>query len=92
MKLILATLALAATAFATAPQVAHGEKAGCKSDQTVVCKNNGNGGLLTLGNIANGAAGVDCSGGDVYCCDDKDVSNGLANIDVNAQCSLNHLL
>ena len=64
VKSILATLGLAALAMAgsTGP-------ASCSSDQKVVCKGNGNGGLLTLGNVLPGALGVDCSGGDVYCCD-----------------------
>ncbi|KAJ5589783.1 hypothetical protein N7450_003755 [Penicillium hetheringtonii] len=64
----------------------------CKSDQTPVCSKNGNGGLITLGNIAGGALGTECSGGDVYCCETKDVQSGLLNLDVNAQCSLNHVL
>ncbi|OQD73543.1 hypothetical protein PENDEC_c014G05382 [Penicillium decumbens] len=84
MKFIFATLALAATAFAASS---------CKGGQTAVCKGNGNGGLLTLGNVAPGALGEACSGGDVYCCDDKAIGDvGLVNLDVNAQCSLNHLL
>ncbi|KAJ5668971.1 hypothetical protein N7462_010041 [Penicillium macrosclerotiorum] len=90
MKFIIVTLALVATAFAGSPHSEDGKT--CKSGQTVVCKDNGNGGLITLGNVAPGALGVSCSGGDVYCCDDKDVASGLINLDVNAQCSLNHLL
>ncbi|CAI7604440.1 hypothetical protein N7533_008809 [Penicillium manginii] len=89
MKFILVALTLAATAIATSS----GEGKVCKSGQSVVCSDNGNGGLLTLGNVAPGALGESCAGGDVYCCDDKDVASGnLVNLDVNAQCSLNHLL
>ncbi|KAJ5950041.1 hypothetical protein N7454_001625 [Penicillium verhagenii] len=91
MKFIFATLALAVSALAATT----GDKksgSSCKSDQQVVCKDNGNGGILTLGNVAPGALGVDCSGGDVYCCDSSDVESGLINLDVDAQCSLNHLL
>jgi hypothetical protein len=113
VKSILATLGLAALALAGSGA------AKCSSDQKVVCKDNGNGGVLTLGNVLPGALGVDCSGGDVYCCDKgavEDVSDnsftaartavsslayietnktfqvGLVNLDVNAQCSLNHVL
>ncbi|KAJ5930869.1 hypothetical protein N7466_006362 [Penicillium verhagenii] len=94
MKFIFATLALAATALAATTGDKGGSTTGstCKSDQQVVCKDNGNGGILTLGNIAPGALGVDCSGGDVYCCNSDDVESGLINLDVDAQCSLNHLL
>lgn len=45
----------------------------CASDQTVVCSGNGNGGLLSLGNLLTGALGDSCSGGDVYCCSQSDV-------------------
>ncbi|KAJ6104331.1 hypothetical protein N7523_010651 [Penicillium sp. IBT 18751x] len=87
MKFFIAVLALAATA------IAGGSSTTCKSDQSIVCKDNGDGGLLTLGNIAGGALGDECSGGDVYCCSDKDIEDiGLINLDVNAQCSLNHVL
>ncbi|KAJ5652655.1 hypothetical protein N7507_010081 [Penicillium longicatenatum] len=90
MKFILATLALAATAFAATTGGKKG--ATCESDQQVVCKDNGNGGILTLGNVANGALGVDCSGGDAYCCSSSDVASGLVSLNVDAQCSLNHVL
>ncbi|KAJ5116536.1 hypothetical protein N7456_000884 [Penicillium angulare] len=90
MQFIFVTLALVAGVIAGNPHVAGGKS--CSSGQSVVCKDNGNGGILTLGNVAPGALGVDCSGGDVYCCDDKDVESGLVNLDVNAQCSLNHVL
>lgn len=63
VKSILATLGLAALALAGSG----GAK--CSSNQQVVCKGNGNGGLLTLGNVLPGGLGVDCSGGDVYCCE-----------------------
>ncbi|KAF3403635.1 hypothetical protein F1880_009594 [Penicillium rolfsii] len=87
VKSILATLGLAALALAGSGAIK------CSSTQQVVCKDNGNGGLLTLGNVLPGALGVDCSGGDVYCCDKSAVSEiGLVNLDVNAQCSLNHVL
>ncbi|KAJ5111975.1 hypothetical protein N7532_000020 [Penicillium argentinense] len=89
MKFILMSLVLAATALAG--KDGHDSDKVCKSGQSVVCSKNGSG-LLTLGNVATGALGVDCSGGDVYCCDDKDVAKGLINLDVNAQCSLNHVL
>ncbi|KAJ5111224.1 hypothetical protein N7532_001759 [Penicillium argentinense] len=94
MKFILVSLALAVTAIAGGGDGGDGGDGGkiCKSGQSVVCSKNGNGGLLTLGNIATGALGSSCSGGDVYCCDDKYVQSGLVNLDVNAQCSLNHLL
>jgi hypothetical protein len=45
----------------------------CDSHQTVVCSNNGNGGLLSLGNLLTGLLGESCSGGDVYCCSQSDV-------------------
>ncbi|KAJ5668970.1 hypothetical protein N7462_010040 [Penicillium macrosclerotiorum] len=65
----------------------------CESHQTVVCSGNGNGGLLSLGNLLNGLLGESCSGGDVYCCSQSDVEQiGLINLDLNLQCSLNHLL
>ncbi|KAJ5873475.1 uncharacterized protein N7473_013348 [Penicillium subrubescens] len=65
----------------------------CESHQTVVCSGNGNGGLLSLGNLLSGLLGESCSGGDVYCCSQKDVEQvGLINLDLNLQCSLNHLL
>jgi hypothetical protein len=67
MKFFIAALALAATA------IAGGSGTTCSSGQSVVCKDNGNGGLLSLGNIATGALGDSCSGGDVYCCSDKDI-------------------
>ncbi|KAJ6442159.1 alternative oxidase-5 [Purpureocillium lavendulum] len=45
----------------------------CQSHQTVVCQGQGNGGLLSLGNLLPGALGENCSGGDVYCCSHDDV-------------------
>lgn len=72
MRLIVTLFALMATALAGAPAAEGGKT--CKNGQSVVCKDNGNGGILTLGNVAPGALGVDCSGGDTYCCDDKDVA------------------
>ncbi|KAJ5683286.1 hypothetical protein N7462_006451 [Penicillium macrosclerotiorum] len=65
----------------------------CESNQVVVCKGNGNGGLFSLGNIAPGLLGDNCSGGDVYCCSEEDVEQiGLVNLDLNLQCSLNRVL
>ncbi|KAK4093116.1 hypothetical protein Purlil1_2273 [Purpureocillium lilacinum] len=65
----------------------------CQSHQTVVCQGQGNGGLLSLGNILPGALGQNCAGGDVYCCSHDDVKQvGLINLDLNVQCSLNRLL
>lgn len=69
MKSYLAVLALAATV------IAGNTKSGgtCNNGQVVVCKSNGNGGTLSLGNIAPGLLGQSCSGGNVYCCSEKDV-------------------
>ncbi|KAF7718673.1 Uncharacterized protein PECH_001451 [Penicillium ucsense] len=87
-KSILATVSLAGLALAGATP-----KAVCASNQQVVCSGNGNGGLITLGNVLPGALGDSCSGGDVYCCDSSAINQvGLVNLDVNAQCSLNHVL
>lgn len=70
MKYHFAVFALVATAIASSTG---GKDKVCKSDQTVVCKGNGNGGLLSLGNIAPGLLGEKCSGGNVYCCSTEDV-------------------
>ncbi|KAJ6437768.1 putative reverse transcriptase [Purpureocillium lavendulum] len=76
-RFITVVLALAATAFA-APG-GHGGKTEnsvgnvCSSKQTVVCQGQGNGGLITLGNVLPGALGENCAGGDVYCCSHDDV-------------------
>lgn len=40
----------------------------CAGKQTVVCQGQGNGGLITLGNVLPGALGENCAAGDVYCC------------------------
>lgn len=45
----------------------------CESHQSVVCSGNGDGGLITLGNLLNGLLGESCSGGDVYCCSNSDI-------------------
>lgn len=45
----------------------------CASKQSVVCQGQGNGGLITLGNILPGALGQNCAAGDVYCCSHDDV-------------------
>lgn len=75
MKFIFTTLALVATAFAAATNVQGGSGSICGSGQSVVCKDNGNGGLITLGNVAPGLLGDSCAGGDVYCCKDSDIGN-----------------
>ncbi|KAJ5741229.1 hypothetical protein N7533_009937 [Penicillium manginii] len=65
----------------------------CASNETIVCTGNGGSGLITLGNVLPGALGESCAAGDVYCCDHDATSDGnLVNLDVNAQCSLNHVL
>lgn len=74
MKFILASFGLVATVLAGSPN--HDSGKVCKGGQSVVCAKNGNGGLVSLGDIATGALGVSCSGGDVYCCDEKDVQVG----------------
>ncbi|KAF7718674.1 Uncharacterized protein PECH_001452 [Penicillium ucsense] len=102
MKYFVALSLLAASAIAL-PTEAGGKKSegkkpsneqpACGSQQTVVCSGNGNGGLLSLGNILTGLLGESCSGGDVYCCSEEAVNQvGLINLDLNLQCSLNHLL
>ncbi|KAJ5950040.1 hypothetical protein N7454_001624 [Penicillium verhagenii] len=101
MKYILATLALAATVIAlpttNGDTDSDSDKSDdtptCESHQTVVCSGNGDGGLLSLGNILSGLLGESCSGGDVYCCSSKEVEqSGLINLNLDLQCSLNHLL
>ncbi|KAJ5131850.1 hypothetical protein N7448_006008 [Penicillium atrosanguineum] len=88
MKSFFTSLALAA--FAITGSLAKSTM--CESNQVVICKGNGNGGLISLGNIASGLLGDSCSGGDVYCCSQQDVEQiGLLNLDLNAQCSLNNL-
>lgn len=69
MKIFI-SLALASSAIAAA--IARTDTT-CESNQVVVCKGNGNAGLVSLGNIASGLLGESCSGGDVYCCSEKDV-------------------
>ncbi|KAJ5240285.1 hypothetical protein N7468_004904 [Penicillium chermesinum] len=97
MKLILAVLTLSAISMAMPTNDGHpghpkDSPTVCESHQTVVC-NGGNGGLLSLGNLLTGLLGESCSGGDVYCCSQSDVDQtGLINLDLNLQCSLNHLL
>ncbi|KAJ5116535.1 hypothetical protein N7456_000883 [Penicillium angulare] len=102
MKYTLALSALFAVALAAPTTEGGGKGKGkgsgegdtvCDSHETVVCSGNGNGGLLSLGNLLNGLLGESCSGGDVYCCKQSDVEqSGLINLDLNLQCSLNHLL
>lgn len=64
MKLSLASVSLA-TILITGSAA---ESTTCESNQIVICSGNGNGGLVSLGNIAPGLLGDNCSGGDVYCC------------------------
>ena len=78
MKYTAALFALFATSMAM-PTVQHGghdEKDGSCGDnkQTVVCNGQGNGGLLSLGNILPGLLGENCSAGDVYCCSGDEVN------------------
>ncbi|OQD73664.1 hypothetical protein PENDEC_c014G00402 [Penicillium decumbens] len=93
MKYLLAYSALFAAVLASPPSDSSLGKKTCEGDQTVVCSDNGNGGLLSLGNILSGLLGESCSGGDVYCCDSGAVKQtGLINLDLNLQCTLNHVL
>lgn len=75
MKFFIAVLALAATAIAGDVGSEKEGSSTCDNGSSPVCKDNGNGGLLTLGNVATGALGESCSGGDVYCCTDKDIKD-----------------
>lgn len=54
----------------------------CENHETVVCSDNGNGGLLSLGNLLNGLLGENCSGGDIYCCSQKDVEQVCDYLDL----------
>ncbi|KAJ5613850.1 hypothetical protein N7528_007504 [Penicillium herquei] len=92
MKYTIVFSALFAAAFAMPTTEGNLGKPTCESHQEVVCSGNGNGGLLSLGNILTGLLGESCSGGDVYCCSSEDVQNGLINLNLDLQCSLNHLL
>ncbi|KAJ5915683.1 hypothetical protein N7466_011616 [Penicillium verhagenii] len=76
MKVFFITLALASSAIAASIAT---RDSTCKSDQVVVCQGNGNAGLISLGNIATGLLGESCSGGDVYCCSEKDVEQVRCN-------------
>lgn len=69
MKLYFTSL----TALAALVTAAVAKSTTCENDQIVICKGNGNGGLLSLGNIAPGLLGENCSGGEVYCCSQDDV-------------------
>ncbi|KAJ5885361.1 hypothetical protein N7495_009871 [Penicillium taxi] len=64
----------------------------CTSKQTIVCQDNGNGGLLSLGNLLNGVLGKSCSGGSVYCCEGDVKQEGLINLNLDLSCTLNELL
>ncbi|KAJ5165783.1 hypothetical protein N7492_006079 [Penicillium capsulatum] len=94
MKYTVVLTALASTAIAVPTYNGDGKTSdkSCSNEATIVCSGNGNGGLLSLGNIAPGLLGDYCSGGDVYCCSSNDVQNGLINLNLDLQCSLNHLL
>lgn len=117
MKYFYTVLTLAASSMAMPPnedgaRSPKGSPTVCESHQTVVCSGNGDGDLLSLGNLLTGFLGESCSGGDVYCCSQADVDQvwnllgkllwrnmaanqmgqiGLINLDLNLQCSLNHL-
>jgi hypothetical protein len=68
MKTSVAVLAFAITVFALPSENV------CPSKQTVVCHGQGNGGLISLGNVLPGVLGENCAGGDVYCCSSDDVA------------------
>jgi hypothetical protein len=70
MKFIYASFLFVATVIAL-PQDEAGNV--CASKETVVCQGQGNGGLITLGNVLPGALGENCGAGDVYCCSQDDV-------------------
>ncbi|KAJ5883875.1 uncharacterized protein N7473_010761 [Penicillium subrubescens] len=94
MKFVFALFFFVATVLAL-PQNETGNV--CASKQTVVCKSQGDGGLIALGNVLPGALGQNCAAGDVYCCSYDDVQqvarqSGLVNLDVEAQCTLNRVL
>ncbi|KAJ5414688.1 hypothetical protein N7509_001315 [Penicillium cosmopolitanum] len=61
------------TALAVLVTAAVAKSTTCENDEIVVCKGNGNAGLLSLGNIAPGLLGDNCSSGPVYCCSQDDV-------------------
>ena len=69
MKLSLSSLSLAAVLITGSAA----KSSTCDNNQIVICSGNGNGGLLSLGNISPGLLGDNCSGGDVYCCSEDDV-------------------
>lgn len=69
MKYVFTSLALAATVIAGAVD----NSRTCDQNQVVVCRGNGNGGFVSLGNILRGLLGQSCSTGNVYCCSQEDV-------------------
>lgn len=75
MKLPLASVSLTVMLIATESAA---KVTTCESNQIVICKGNGNGGLFSLGNIASGLLGDNCSGGDVYCCSEEDVEQVMS--------------
>ncbi|KAJ5392163.1 hypothetical protein N7509_007653 [Penicillium cosmopolitanum] len=95
MKFFIASL-LFATALAMPTSDGSDSDSGktvCEGHESVVCDKNGDGGLLSLGNLLNGLLGESCSTGGVYCCSQSDIEQiGLINLDLNLQCSLNHVL
>lgn len=87
MRYIFALPVLAVSALAMPTDDGHRKGADatvCESHQTVVCSGNGNGGLLSLGNILSGLLGESCSGGDVYCCSQNDVEQVCAPFSCSA--------
>lgn len=69
MKSFFISLALAASAITGSLA----KSTVCDSGEVVVCSGNGDGGFISLGNIASGLLGESCSTGPVYCCSEKDV-------------------
>ncbi|KAJ5175491.1 uncharacterized protein N7482_001368 [Penicillium canariense] len=94
MKYTLALSALFVTALAIPTgNGGKGNERSCENHETVVCKGNGEAGLLSLGNILTGLLGSSCSNGNFYCCTTEDVEqHGLINLDLNLQCALNDIL
>ncbi|KAJ5201747.1 uncharacterized protein N7498_006410 [Penicillium cinerascens] len=89
MKFFIAVLALAATAIAGRNM----DSPTCEDGSSVVCKGNGDSGVISLGNVAAGAAGENCATGAIYCCSEQDIKDlGVVNLNLNIQCSLNQVL
>ena len=79
MNSLLSSLALIACASASSSSSSKSTTT-CASNQVVVCQGNGNAGLVSLGNIAPGLLGDNCSGGDVYCCSEDDVDQVCSSV------------